>query len=353
VSAIHAIDLDAFILLLQTDLSIPHRNFPSTEYRKLTNPMTPSISASNSHDDRPLIADLLATHSEAIKSVQEGIKAHDVGNELYIKGGNPQCYDDIWILRFVLSHRSNVKSATKAAIKTMIFREEKKLNVVGDLRHKIKNYCGEDNDAFSTNVATDLPGRKLYNSCCEKEAIINFLPDKNRSILSITQLYKINLDKIVTKMSEEEYAEWYLYYKEAIYQVLDEITRRTGKLTKYVKIADMTNMQLLKMNRTFIKMDATISKKNEDFYPQLIGGVFVFNSPGWVSGFFKIFVKPFFPKRLVENIVFLPSLSKMKKSKKSFESILRFTSEEHLPEKYGGMNKTCPLPHVGSQFLQD
>ena len=314
--------------------------------------MTLSISASNWHDDRPLVADLLATHSEAIASVQEGVYANEIGKELFTKGGNPQCYDDIWILRFVLSHRGNVKSATKAAIKTMIFREEKKLNVVGDLRHKLKNYNGDDNDVTRSDAtSTDLPGRKLFNSFCEKDAIINFLPDKNQSLWIIPQLCKINLDKVVAEMSQEELSEWYLYGNEAFYQILDEITRRTGRLTKSMKIIDMTNMQLLKMNRTFVKRDAAASKASEDFYPQLLGTMFIFNSPRWLSGFW-ILVRPFFPKRVAEKFVFLPSLLKMKKTKKDFESISRYISEEHLPEKYGGMNKTWPLLHAGSHFLQ-
>jgi hypothetical protein len=315
--------------------------------------MTPTISASNWHDDRPLVADLLDKHSEAIASVQKGVYANDIGKELYTKGGSAQCYDDIWILRFVLSHRGNVKSATKAAIKTMIFREEKKLNVVGDLRHKLKHFNGEDNDVTSSDVtSTDLPGRKLFNSFCEKDAILHFLPDKNKSIWRIVQLCKINLDKLVTEMSEEDLLEWYLYENEAVYQVVDEITRRTGRLTKSMKIIDMTNMQLLKMNRTFVKRDAAASKRSEDFYPQLLGTMFIFNSPGWLSGFWTL-VRPFFPKRVAEKIVFLPSLSKMKKPKKDFESISRHIPEAHLPEKYGGMNKTWPLLHAGSHFLQD
>jgi hypothetical protein len=314
--------------------------------------MTPSISASNYHDDRPLIADLLVTHSKAIASVEEGIKANDTGKELYIKGGNPKCYDDIWILRYVLSHRGNVKSATKAAIKTMIFREEKKLNEIGVLRHKIKNYNGEDhgNDAFSSDVSTDLPGRKLFNTFCEEGAVMFFLPDKNRSFWHITQLSSVDLDRIVTGMSEEELADWYLYNNEATSQVLDDITRRTGRLTQFMRIIDMTDMQLLKMNRKYVKRDAAITKAYEDFYPQLLGTMFLFNSPGWLSAFW-ILVKPFFPKRVVEKIVFLPSLSKMKKSKKSLEPFLRHISEEHLPKRYGGMNETWPLPSAGCQFL--
>jgi len=307
----------------------------------------------NSHDDRPLIADLLVTHFVAIVSIRERINANDIGKELFHKGCNSERYDDIWILRFVLSHRCNVKSATKAALKTMIFREEKKLNEVGDLRYKIKNYKGEDNNATSNSNATnDLPGRKLFKTFCEKDAIFNFLPDKNRSISGIIQLSNVDMDRIVTDTSEEESFEWYLYHHESFHQVLDEITRRTGRLTKMMQIIDMANMQLLKMNLTYVKRDAYALHIIEEFYPEHFGAMFIFNSPGWLSGLWTL-IRPLFPKTLVEKIDFLPSITKMKKSKVRFGSVLRYISEDHLPEKYGGMNKSWPLPPAGSHFLQD
>jgi len=109
-----------------------------------------------------------------------------------------------------------------------------------------------------------------------------FLPDKNSSFWHISQLCKVDLDRIVTRMSEEELSQWYLYNSEATCQVLDEITRRTGRLTKFMRLIDMTNMQLLKMNRTYVKRDAAASKAYEVFYPQLLGTMFLFNSPGWL-----------------------------------------------------------------------
>jgi hypothetical protein len=307
----------------------------------------------NSHDDRPLIADLLVAHSVAIVSVQERINANEIGKELFNKGCNSERYDDIWILRFVLSHRGNVKSATKAALKTMIFREEKKLNEVGDLRHKIKNFSGEDNDATSnSNAANDLPGSKLFKKFCEKEAIFNFLPDKNRGILVIIQLSHVDMDRIVTETSAEESFEWYLYSHEAFHQVLDEISRRTGRLTKMVQFLDMANMQLLRMNLTYARRDAYTLHMMEEFYPEQIGTMFIFNSPEWLSGLWTL-IRPLFTKSLVEKVDFLPSISKMKKSKIRFGSVLRCISEDNLPEKYGGMNKTWPLPPAGNHFLQD
>ena len=63
-----------------------------------------------------------------------------INRGVYHKGGNSKLYDEIWILRFVLSHKSNVKKATNAALATMKFREEKKLNELGDIHHRIKTW---------------------------------------------------------------------------------------------------------------------------------------------------------------------------------------------------------------------
>ena len=66
---------------------------------------TQSTSSSNRYDDRPFISDLLTKHSAAIKSVQDIIQADDVAQGICNKAINAERYDDIWIPRFVLSHK--------------------------------------------------------------------------------------------------------------------------------------------------------------------------------------------------------------------------------------------------------
>ena len=73
--------------------------------------------------------------------------------------------------------------------------------------------------------------------------------------MSIIQLCKLDIDRIAAETSKEETFEWYLYHHEAIFQVSDEITRRTGRLTKMTQSVDMANMQMLKTNLTYIKRD--------------------------------------------------------------------------------------------------
>jgi len=61
-------------------------------------------------------------------------------------------------------------------------------------------------------------------------------------------------------------------------------------MTRFI---DMTDMQLLKVNRTYVKRDAAAFIAYEDFFPQYLGAMLIFNSTGWLRGFW-ILAKPFF-----------------------------------------------------------
>mmetsp|Transcript_16049 Transcript_16049/g.23468 ORF Transcript_16049/g.23468 Transcript_16049/m.23468 type:complete len:91 (-) Transcript_16049:453-725(-) len=61
-------------------------------------------------------------------------------------------------------------------------------------------------------------------------------------------------------------------------------------MTRFI---DMTDMQLLKVNRTYVKRDAAAFIAYEDFFPQFLGAMLIFNSTGWLRGFW-ILAKPFF-----------------------------------------------------------
>ena len=174
-------------------------------------------------DERPLISDLLSEHSLAIEAVREGILADNIGRDLHNKANNSMLYDEIWILRFILSHKSNVKAATKAALETMKFREEKKLNELGDIRHRIKNLgdASEDN----SSIEWFSPEHEIYDTFCGEHALFNFMPDKDRGIIEIVNLNMIDMRKIAKDMSKEGLAEVFLHANEAHFQVLDLVTR--------------------------------------------------------------------------------------------------------------------------------
>lgn len=140
-------------------------------------------------------------------------------------GDNTKRYDEIWILRYVLSHKGQVKSASNVAIKTIKFREESKLNEVGDLRHRIKQHGVPDSETIAN--FQPLPGYQLYNKFCEENAICTTLPDGNRGIVVYYYLGKIDQHGLADAMDAEQMKEMVIYANEAMFQVVDEITRKT------------------------------------------------------------------------------------------------------------------------------
>jgi len=310
--------------------------------------MTSSDVQNDSYDERPLIDDLLEKHAKAIASVRESILSDDECKALYEKGNNITLYDDIWILRYVLSHKGHAKAAAKAAISTIKFREATKLNEVGDLKHRIKHHGIPDSEAIAD--FEPMVGFNDFNKFCGEEAVTITLPDENRGLIFYCDVGKFDQHGIAENLNEEQVKEILLYSNEATFQVVDEVTRRTGRLTKVIKVIDMGGTTLRGMSRTYLKRDAAGSKALQDYFPQLLGGMLVINGPTWISMLWSA-VKPFFPKRVVEKVDFLPSVYKLKNSKKALKPFLKHVSEENLPERYGGLNKQWPLPCASERYV--
>ena len=231
--------------------------FPTIKLKVLFPPQTFLLQRSmckpdseqQSYDERPLVDDLLDKHAKAIASVRESILSDSECKALYEKDDNTKRYDDIWILRYVLSHKGHVKSASKAAMKTIKFREESGLNEVGDLRPRMKQHGVPDSEKMAS--IEPLPGYQLYNKYCEENAICTTLPDENRGIVVYYDMGKLDQHGLAEGMDTEQMVDMVLYANEAMFQVVDEITRKTGRLTKVMKIVDMVShcIRVLSYNR--------------------------------------------------------------------------------------------------------
>jgi len=283
------------------------------------------------YDERPFVKDLLAENSSAIATVKKAARTHP----LY----EPSRYDDIWILRFVLSHKRDTDAASHAAIATMEFRKEHNLNEK-DLRGLIKHFDG----APFTTAGYGLPYSDKMDLCAGENAVVFAMPDKNRGLIQYIFLSKMDMNKINETMTHDDLKKEMMYTNESLYQVLDGITRKTGRLTKIIKFVDFDGMSLKRMNRGYLSMDAAVAKELENFFPQILGGLLVVHAPKWINGIWK-FVRPLMPKRVVEKVDFLPS-----NSEKIQKGLARFVSKKNLLEQYGGENKEWPVPYLGSYF---
>jgi hypothetical protein len=200
------------------------------------------------------------------------------------------------------------------------------------------------------NAFEPLPGYELYDKFCSDGTTCYSFPDNDRGIMFYVDLGKVDMNRIVKGMSKEEMTEYLMYVNEAVFQVLDDVTRRTGRLTKQLQVIDLGNISLRKLNLAYIKRDGACTKALDDYYPELLGGLYVANSPSWWGTTWKV-LSPFFPKTFVENLDMLPPLSKIQKSREiHLKSMMEYVSLDDLPERFGGLNKEWPLPWDSHQF---
>jgi len=289
------------------------------------------------HDDRPFVKDLLHEHAKAIADVRKNILSDQAIIEKPLLW-DPKRYDDLWILRFLLSHKGKVKSASSAALRTIQFREEFKLNQAGDLRHIIRNFGGVERKEGQA----EIPSYSVWNTACGDHAFIATQPDPNRGLLIYMDIGKLDMPQLYGKMTKEETKMTRIYQNEAHYQVSDEVTRRTGRLTKISLIFDYATFSLSQLSRKFSNRDAEISKELEDYFPQLISSIYIANAPGWAISMWAI-ARKILPKRLLEKFDLVPTNTA---SQKVYPPILRHISETNLPKRFGGQNKEWPLPSV-------
>ena len=89
---------------------------------------------------------------------------------------------------------------------------------------------------------------------------------------------------------------------EWLHRQCDEVTRRTGYLTKYVRLIDLHGMSLRGINRRFQRRDAENTKAIEDFYPQLLGAVFICHAPRWLQGVWRG-LRTMMSARVLEKVI--------------------------------------------------
>ena len=279
-----------------------------------------------SEDDRPAISDLLEKYSTQVKEIIDLLK-----DDPNYKPGT--IHDDLWVLRYYLSQK-NIRKAAQAAKATFRFRKEYKLDELDDIRH----------DYLHKLDIREYSQEQSFWSIVDDDAVIHTISNRNLGVVSYFHLKDMNQKRFVDESTEEDALEFYIHYNEWLFQVHDEITRRTGRLTKCVKVVDLKDLTLRDVCPAYVKRDGKVNKKLQDFYPQSLACMLVINAPLWFESVWSL-LRPFFPKRLVEKI----NVVNPKKRAKDLKCFTKYISEKDLPEKYGGSMNEWPPPCEGKK----
>jgi CRAL/TRIO domain len=268
-------------------------------------------------DDRASVVDLMAEH----RTLMDQMAAELASDPLY----NAKKHDDLWILRFLLSHKKNLKASVKAAKHTLAFRAEHKL---------------DEKDIRYFPIGPDAPDAALqrYLKYCENDTFQFLVPDAKLGVVGIFVGPSVDMHGLVKNVDEADWLPTFIYLAEWCHQWNDYLTRTSGRLTRSVRIIDLGGASLKKFSSECKKRDGAAMKVTEDCYPQLVKSVFICRAPGFVQAVWRV-LRVFFPKRLVEKVDFIAPES----NARDLNHLLKYISMENLPTRYGGKNEAWPV----------
>ena len=287
-------------------------------------PATIPSAAPAVYDSRRKVSDLLLENEASITAVRAEVEK----DALY----DSNRHDALWLLRYVLSHKGNVEGAAAAAKATIQFRHTWNM----------------DADDYDTTEQACAAVIKFYKAVVPG-ALTYYAPHPDRPMMLVGRVRELNFHQLAATMTPEETAMAGRLSSEYLFRHSDEVTRRTGRLTKYVRCIDLRGVKLSGMSREFQKRDRELAKAIEDFYPQLLDSVYLCHAPSWVQGVWRV-MRPLLPVRFVEKVDFVaPATSDVERQR-----LIRKSGcpEELLPACFGGGCEAWPLPNARKLHLE-
>ncbi|KAG9401143.1 hypothetical protein AC1031_009898 [Aphanomyces cochlioides] len=193
-------------------------------------------------------------------------------------------YDDIWLLRFLLSNGS-VQDAVEPCRFTIEWRSARK-----QLLDRIR--------------AGEMPA--LHDQVTKFQVAGEHKFTKHGEPLFIARIGLCNPKALMDALPFDDLLEYYMLTRERIFLHCDKLTRSTGKLVKMVGVLDFQGFSLTRgQDRRFAQLNGATSRLSEKMYPQLLGRSVFLNTPSVFPWIFKL-MKPLMSARSVEKMCFCP-----------------------------------------------
>jgi hypothetical protein len=176
------------------------------------------------HDKRPAVRDLLAQHSQAITLVRD-LLAQD---PYFI----PAVHDDLWILRFVLTHASKASSSSSpdsssSSSSSVIANTARAARSTLKYRHD----CGLDKATVDIDALVaawpcpehpSLKIRKFFGLLKRQtgDAYQCYWPDRDRGVVNLIELAGMDMHAMVEQLTYEENLATFMAFNEWSHQVV-------------------------------------------------------------------------------------------------------------------------------------
>ena len=203
------------------------------------------------------VDELLVANAAAIATLREALADTDLSK--YDLGSRVP-YDDIWLLRFILSNGN--QGAEKAVRATLAYRAA---NV-----ELLERAAAGDNAKYQPLLRYSIA--EVYSQRTTMDEPVQLI-----------RAGKSNVKKLMDLFTEDEVVESMNFQKEQLFLMCDEATRRTRRLVKMVTCLDMHSSKFTDNDKRFFKALGRASKDSELYYPQLLQITVAINVPSYLN----------------------------------------------------------------------
>jgi len=261
-----------------------------------------------------IVEDLLVEKRALVEALREAL----TGFEYF----DPKKHDDLWLLRFILSHKGVVEKAAYAARTALEYRAARGIDDI-------------------TKTVLSMPARSwpFCEEVFQRLLVYSYLPDPDGSVIWICRVKQLDMHGVMD-VGFEKYATFMRHVMEWTFQTMDAVTRRTGRITKYVQVYDLRGASMSQANYEFIKLDSQEGKRRQYLYPQLLGASYYCHAPAVIKFSWDHVFKPMFPTSIVEKTDVLDPTSR----ESDLEKLLKWIAVEDLPTFLGGQLTLWPVP---------
>lgn len=240
----------------------------------------------------PTIDDLLAQNVEALRALRA-----ELAPELAQSDAVGTLFDDIFLLRYILSFTKEQKAVADAAEPLHQCLRWRMANP--KLLQAARVWDDGDHSASLAlvpsieSILPNLNGR-LHRKTAKDGGPVYLI----RGCLQDDKAMRAHVDTYGT----DGLITYMLIQRERAFVINDAQTRKTRRLVKMIQLYDMGDMAF-SFDRQMLKIFGGISRLSEQYYPQLMRQLIIFNSPSMVRGLLAL-ARPFFPAKLIEKLKF-------------------------------------------------
>mmetsp|Transcript_28901 Transcript_28901/g.42842 ORF Transcript_28901/g.42842 Transcript_28901/m.42842 type:complete len:304 (+) Transcript_28901:36-947(+) len=229
------------------------------------------------------VSELLSKHSSNIAFLKDEAAAVSDASSI-------PC-DDIFYLRYCVEYDDDIKEAALALAENIKWRNNEGKSLCDAASSAVEKAMSNPEKWDNTAVRDSAPHASIVNEYITSSSILTTTSTQGDLVYCI-RAGQIDDLALMTKISVEDMADFFLYCKEVNSIVANKRSLSSDRLVTIITANDLSGVSLFG-DATFRKALSAGSKKASTLYPSLNGPTLLLNLPKLLGGLVKLFTPLF------------------------------------------------------------